>query len=328
MTKKEILKKYNLKEHSFKFLIKKYKIKPIKNDGYKNYYNELDFIDPINNYKIRQFWTEEEVNILKKCYPNGGVNECMSKIDKPEKSIKYKAYSMGVYLNSKVKSNIYVNSMLTRESLKSQEDFKILHNDLTNLNDKLVVYFLGFMWADGCIKDNRIFMTLLKEDMLNSLEKILPKYGSWNFKDEKDRYRSFNVYCKPYFDWLCSYGFHEKSKKPPTKLIKKIPKKNLPYFFRGFLDGDGSFPLNRKTGNVSFSVTGPYNYDWGFITKILDSLTITYKIRNVFKEHSKFSEVRIHKKYDVTKLSHFLYGIEWDGIGLFRKYDRSCGNGI
>jgi hypothetical protein len=328
MTRKEILKKYNLKDHSFKFLTKKYKIKPIKSDGYKNYYNELDFIEPIKNYTIREFWSGDEIKVLRSCYPKGGIVECLSKLDKNEKSIKYKAYSMGIYLDPKTKSNIYTNSMLNRESIKTQDDFKIRHEDLRNLKDNLVVYFLGFMWADGCIRSNRIFMTLIKEDMLNSLEEILPKYGEWNFRNDKTKYRSFNVYCKPYFDWLCGYDFHEKSSIPPTKLMDNLPKENLRYFFRGFLDGDGSFPLNKKTGNVSFSVTGPYGYDWSFFTNVLDELLVKYTIRNVCKEYSKFSEVRVNKKNDILKISKFLYGDEWDGIGLKRKYDKSIINGI
>ena len=184
-------------------------------------------------------------------------------------------------------------------------------------------YFLGFMWADGHITNNRISMVLLKNDML-TIKNLISKYGKWNFFPYEEKYMGFKVYCKPFFDFLIENDFHIKSKVPPIKILSKIPKDNICYFFRGFFDGDGSFSLNYKRKSVLFSVTGPYDYDWLFVTKIFDDLGIKFTIRNIKKTKSSFSQVRINRLKDTTKLSNFIYNNgDWEFIGLERKFNRA-----
>lgn len=323
ITKKEILIKYDLKEHTFKHLVKKFDIKPISNDGYKNYYNESEFSHYIGKYSPKKKWSDKEIDVLNKCYPIGGYKECEKVLNRKNHDIKAKAYSLNIFLNSEIKSKIYVKSMLDRESSKTQKDFKILYEDLINLEDKIVCYFLGFMWADGHINNNRISMTLLKDDML-VIKSLISKYGEWNFFLYKERYMGFKVYCKPFFDFLVENDFSIKSKIPPIKILSKIPKDNISYFFRGFFDGDGSFSLNYRRKSVLFSVTGPYNYDWSFVIKIFNNLGIKYTIRNIKNPKSGFSEVRINRLKDTTKLSKFIYNEgNWDYIGLERKFNRA-----
>lgn len=329
MTKKEILEKYNIKEHQFKHIIKKYKVKYLYKVKNKHVYDDETLNNVMLLYKPKTYWSEDEISLLKKHYQNGGWQKCSEFIDRGKEEIKAKAYSLGLYLTPKFKNKLYRESMKNRGIKKTQKDYKILYNDLMNLNDKNVCYFLGFLWSDGCIKDNRIFMTLIKEDMLNSLEMILPKYGEWNFNDYSYKYRKFNVYCKPYYEWLLSLDYHNKSHVPPSKILSKIPKKNINYFFRGLIDGDGSFPLNKKRNKTSFGITSTYNYDWGFFTVILDKIGIKYSVRNVInKKGNSFSEVRVSRINDVIKLAEYVYGKhnQWDGIGLERKLVKSFWN--
>lgn len=326
MTKKDILKKYNIKEHNFKHLKKKYNIQPIKIIGNKHIYDEVIIDKIMSDYTPKSFWSEKEIQFLVEHYPSGGVELCRKYIDRDDNLIKAKAYSLGLYLNSDIKNKIYKKSMERREQNKTQEDFRINYVDMMNLKDNQVCYFLGFLWADGCIKDNRIFMTLLKNDMSNSLEKILPKYGEWNFSDVNDKYRKFNVYCKPYYNWLVDMGYLNKSKLPPNKLLSNMPKNNIKYFLRGLFDGDGSFPLNKKRNVTSFSITSTYNYDWSFLTEILKDIGVTFSIRNVKKNKSSFSEVRVFRVNDTLKIGEYVYGNHWDGIGLERKMVKSLWN--
>lgn len=326
MTKNQILEKYNIKEHQWKHIKKKYGIKEISVERNKHIYDPLDVEDAVLKYTPKKPWSDEEVNTLKGCYPLGGYKECQKLINRKEKDIKYKAYSLDIYLDDEVKTGIYRKSMLARESVKSPEDYKINYERLSNVKDKYVCYFLGFLWADGCVRDNRIFMTLIKEDMLNGLEKILPEYGKWNFRDTMDKYRTFNVYCVPYYNWLSSMGYVNKSYEPPIKLLKIIPKENKSYFFRGLIDGDGSFPLSKSRDKTSFSITGTYGYDWGFFTDVLDSINVKYSIRNVIKDSGyRFSEVRVYRQKDIITIGEYLYG-DWDGIGLERKMVKSFWN--
>jgi intein-encoded DNA endonuclease-like protein len=159
---------------------------------------------------------------------------------------------------------------------------------------------------------------------MTELKKLISKYGEWNFFPYQQKYMGFKVYCKPFFDFLVENDFHIKSKIPPIKILSKIPKENLHYFFRGFFDGDGSFALNHKRKSVLFSVTGPYNYDWSFVTKLFEDLGIKFTIRNIKKINSSFSEVRINRLEDTTKLSNFIYNNgNWGYIGLERKFTRA-----
>jgi ankyrin repeat protein len=118
ITKKEILIKYDLKEHSFKHITKKHKIKPIHSDGYKNYYEESDLIDCIKKYTIKKKWDENEIEILKKCYPNGGFIECEKILNRKNIDINQKdKKSKTALMDTKEKGNKdIINYLISKEA--------------------------------------------------------------------------------------------------------------------------------------------------------------------------------------------------------------------
>lgn len=105
-------------------------------------------------------------------------------------------------------------------------------------------YWLGFLYADGCMSENSRIGIMLKSSDINHLEK-LKSFLEW---DNEIKVRQNGKYsrcelvfrCKPMFNDLLSLGCHpKKSKDLDFPTIEQVPKQFLYHFIRGYCDGDG-----------------------------------------------------------------------------------------
>ena len=212
-------------------------------------------------------------------------------------------------------------------------------------------YLLGFIWGDGCISTRR---TNTKEIIISiqykdgkEIFKICKKVGLWN-KYIYTRHHKIYGYTleKKYMTIRCndlsSCNFliqHDfKCKKlSPNKILKIIPCKLHHYFFRGIVDADGSFFIARRKNRKDeggFSISGPHDQNWLYITKLCDELKITYKIKRYHhsrcvKKNGGFSHasaINIYRQKDIIKIGKYLYqGKRFGLIRKNRKYKKICG---
>lgn len=195
-------------------------------------------------------------------------------------------------------------------------------NLFENINKPEIVYLLGFLWADGYIKNkgSSVEISILSEDAshIKYVLKNLIKYREYKIK-RKGRRPSITLTINdiPLVKLLkTQFDFHKKSNMFFN--LSKIPTELHKYFLRGYLDGDGHIAPTK----VSFSAS--YDYDWkNFITFLKEININVYKIRKYeSKEHYKSSTMIINLKENSNKLLDFVYsGRSMDGIGLNRKYE-------
>ena len=123
------------------------------------------------------------------------------------------------------------------------------------IDTKEKAYWLGFMYADGCIYKNTIISCYLKnadtEHLIQFLKEIEMSeiYLSHSEKTNSDR---FTLTSKIMHDRLVELGFsNNKSYDNTPHPFDIIPDMFKKYFILGFWDGDGSFSIGNNHRNLA-----------------------------------------------------------------------------
>ena len=249
-------------------------------------------------------WNEDEINFLTKEYPLTDRYHCSDVLGIPVEQIVYK---------------IRVLNLKKEKSLN--------YTEFENITNSYTAYILGFMWADGHVtNDGRHFnIGGVKED-IDEIESLFFKLGNWG-KSIQDRSKNgwkTAVYLigsnKEIYDFLIEHDYGKKSKISADKILSKIPNDLKHYFFRGLIDGDGSFYYKDYTRQ--FALTSSYEQDWFYFEKLCNELEIKFKVRHVTNinkktnKENKSSIIRILGK-EIIKLGEYIY--QGDDFGLSRK---------
>jgi len=254
-------------------------------------------------------WKKEEIKFLIKNYPKNGFNYCSEKLNIDKAKVKSKVGTLKLKLVDKY-------------------DIK----NFIKITKKEVAYIMGLLWSDGNIYEpsHSINLTANYDDMLN-IENIIMKTSNWNKYFIKGRYRNdtlcknnicYNINSKQLYYILKKYDFHLKSKVSPNKILEIIPDKIKHYFFRGLVDGDGWFYINKKNYNNQFGIASSLEQDWSYMIELSKLLDIKkYTIKKQITKKGKSSMFRITNKKDILKLGEYLYK-DYDKIGFKRKYDK------
>ena len=182
---------------------------------------------------------------------------------------------------------------------------------------------MGFFWSDGYIDRNEIALSIKSDDSITILN-ILNTFGKWriNYRIRKLNAKDFKQACirindKKIKDFLLENDYGNKSLNTPTKILSKIPDNLKSYFFRGLIDGDGCFCAKNRN---YFSITGTIEQDWSEIDKLFKTLDIKYTLTKKERKSGNSSFVVISNKNDIIKFGEYIYGKNYDNIGLDRKY--------
>lgn len=277
-------------------------------------------------------WTKSDIETLKENYSTNGPEYCSTLLKRTKQSVSAKAFKIGlkvpISLKSKIQSEASNKHTTNKYKVKS-------HLFISNFT-KESIYIMGLLFADGCIfsnetignKKNKILLNIVAEDG-DSLFNTFCATGEWarHYKAAKDRKKQMRISTsnRPLVHFLLDHGYCPNSKTSPNKLISLFPEHLKHYWFRGFVDGDGCFGFYPQKRVKMFSITGPYDQDWSFITDLFKSLLInTYSIRKeITKCGHKYSQMRISNKDGIIKIGKFIYqNFPSDTIGLTRKYDK------
>lgn len=145
---------------------------------------------------------------------------------------------------------------------------------------------------------------------LGKWSKQIRKRGNWK---ETTSYVTNN---KELYMFLEDNGYKDKSKLDSDKIINLIPKSLVNYFWKGYIDGDGSIG---KCGRGSFfEISSSYDYSYESIKKLFKELNINkfnvYKSIN--KENHKHSAIKVYGK-EILKLKSIFID-----YGLLRKTNK------
>jgi len=271
-------------------------------------------------------WSDYEVKYLIDNYAELGPKSIGEKIGRSFVSVTHKANRLGIKISKERKSKVCSQNSIKRRGKK--ENYRV--DDITNNINEYSSYLLGLIWTDGYLSKNRntVGITMVSDD-LNKIEWIFYKTGNWYKQSRKRKGKrestSLDAYNPNLYDSLCLLGFLEKSKISPFKVFEIIPKNYIKYFFRGIIDGDGCFYVNKRQYTYQFSICSTYDQDWSFYIYFFKNKFIDFKIkRRIQNKKSRSSIIQICKKSEIKELIYFVYdGYDSDKIGLKRKYDKA-----
>ena len=168
------------------------------------------------------------------------------------------------------KKNIYYKK-------KYKNNAKIL------LDESLTTYYwIGFILADGSIKNNKRIVISLKKDDKDHLEKFKQYVKSKTLRIN-DVYCSTSLQDSKYIPVLCEKFdiSHDKTKVPPKiEVFKKLENDKILSLIIGFIDGDGC--IKKQTRRKDFMLTIKNHCKWVKILEFFDE-----KIEN--KNHTRIN---------------------------------------
>lgn len=189
--------------------------------------------------------------------------------------------------------------------------YTVNQNYFEKIDNEWKAYWLGFLYADGCIvkqtekgkKKNSLSVCLSVKDE-EHIEKFSKSIQSnAPIKVKKTNYK--NCYCakiiinnKKICEDLINLGCV-----PRKSLIltfpdtKKVPKELIRHFIRGYFDGDGCIHINKEKKNIRINFIG--------------TLSFLTELQLILEEECDFRRVKIQKKGKAYSLQYgYMRGIE------------------
>lgn len=270
----------------------------------------------------KKIWSIAEDNILKGNYEKLGSILALKLLStKSPEQIQARAKAFGL----KKTKNVGLKVVTCKEYYLPDSKFIEVHSPE-------ISYILGLLWADGYIAINaRSYLaktTNKSEDIDLLLPLLTPFLEGWSVRSSYANHPTYKPQTqlgrasKRLYNHLNQMGYTNRLGGVCRVLDYMDPTLHK-YWFRGFIDGDGCFYYNKKNKCKQFCVAGPFDQEWGFFTKLLDSLKIRYSvIRSTSKKGHKSSKVRVCGKANITLLGNYLYDdYESHRLGFERKYN-------
>ena len=264
-------------------------------------------------------WTKLEDDFLKENFDKISREEISKTLNRSKSSISCRASRLG---------------------LKNIKNGNI--NLFENINSEESAYWLGFIYADGYILVNtkdknhcnyELGIELQKGD-IHHLEKFNSIFN--NYYKIKTRIRSMDsvdilngkspsnrlnetcqirIYNKKIVEDLISQNILiGKTNKDEFPIIED--KKMFLHFLRGYIDGDGSYVIDKK-GRFSISIQGNNSYCFDYI---INKLNQDFGIKASYHKDRECWKLQIRIKEDVVKLINLMF--EDANIYLDRKYEK------
>lgn len=200
-----------------------------------------------------------------------------------------------------------------------------IENDPINLEPTPQnLYMWGWLWSDGYIGkcsrgQPRISLEIVTDDF-EDIATLFPSQFSRYDRQRKGRRPQSSAVCtrEDYYDFLISNGYDHKQN--PSQLMIRSDMSN--HWFRGVIDGDGSWYFNEKWKTRQFILASHHEQDWSWFTNQLEELGCSYKVTRRSTKTGNYSIVRTTKKSCLRKLQEYLYPNGYE-FGLVRKYEKS-----
>lgn len=215
-------------------------------------------------------------------------------------------------------NNIHIKTVRERALEKYPRDSFYFNK----IDTREKAYWLGFLYADGCVSTNNNLQISIKDSDYDHLDAFRKAIGAINHKivktQKKDKFGwHFSIRDKQLCDDLKAHGCIERKSlilKFPTK--EQVPEEFIYDFLRGYFDGDGTISLDRRfqTPQVRVGFCGTFEFLQG-VEKVLG---LTNSLVKISIENSYSFNVQGNKKGKV--ILDKLYQNS-PSIYLKRKYD-------
>ena len=234
--------------------------------------------------------------------------------------------------------NLKLEGIKLRTQKESTTKYSLNENFFNEIDTEEKAYFLGLMYADGCIKTKQweINISLQEEDkyiierFCKALETDRPLYfcpPNKKFPHRKNQYRLI-IKNKVMFNNLISLGVTPRKSltlKFPTE--EQVPKNLLSHFIRGYFDGDGCVMLTKPQYKTNFrSKTFGFVGTLDFLTN-LHKILLNINIGSIGKNICKVKDKEIYRlKYGGNQIAKifqdYIYKDSDPTLCLTRKRDK------
>lgn len=264
-----------------------------------------------------------DIDFLEKNYATNGSNFCARELKRSKKSVSDKASRLGLRPDKET------HSRLCKEGkFKTDEEYKVNPSIFITPKNPEVCYILGLLWADGCLAkgSKAISLECAKIDV-DIFAPIFLKTGDWTFYTRKrghwKRTVTINTHNERIYDFLSQNDYLNKSSSSACKILSIIPDHLKKYWFRGLIDGDGSFYINKKNDSCArVQVSSSINQDWAYLSNLFNSLGLTFTIAKINSKSGNSSLFQMCGKSKIKQFCDYLYdGYKDDLIGLPRKFE-------
>lgn len=203
--------------------------------------------------------------------------------------------------------------------IKSSKIYEFNENFFENIDDENKAYWLGFIYADGYVRERKSSSELrikLSIKDLEHLEKFNKTLESNNIirKKENDRLVILGINSRKIVKDLIDKGCHQ-AKTFDIKFPYFLDKELIRHFIRGYFDGDGSIST-RKAYNRDGSLCEKrfipnLNFVSGSFDMLLSLREEISKESNI-KEcsitiYGRFGYINWGSLYDIIKIYHYFY---------------------
>lgn len=263
---------------------------------------------------------EYQINFIKENYFNFGAKYCSEQLSLKKSTVASCARRNGLKVNeSLIKSTRFQNKNV------------ININDYTNVDKPEIAYILGLIWTDGHVSfsNNKNKTPIVKHSCVKYdsqiSDRIFNELGWRNFDCENSQSIGKNtmsvnwISSKILGDYLISQNYREKNR--GTFIYEKIS--CISHFLRGLFDGDGCITISKsgKYKQTAIYFSSSSDQQWNFLTEILDSINVKYKIRMNIDKLGKSSQICIHESESIYNLCEFMYK-DSENLRLERKFNK------
>lgn len=190
--------------------------------------------------------------------------------------------------------------------------YNVNHNFFDEIDSESKAYWLGFLFADGYIRERKSGNSLelklsyndkehieLFKDTINSDHKIIDGYNQVKYKGGISRARMLHlaIYSSKLVNSIKKKGIH--SRKTFTITKPDIDENLISHFVRGYFDGDGSFIFFEKKRNTSSFACASDSFR-NFLIETLSNNGINIKYYGGIK-------LEITNKFDNLNFYNYIY---------------------
>lgn len=204
------------------------------------------------------------------------------------------------------------------EIVQNNQKYKYNENAFKDINNEEQAYWLGFMYADGCINELKMQanLTLCGKDIEHvkrfrdfifpNKDYPLVKKISYLSNNEKEYYSyrvmiSNTVITQNLINKKCLWN---KTFDLDFPSVEIVPDNLMNHFIRGFFDGDGSVFINKNRLGVSF-VSASENFLNDLYDYIFEQITINRNKLYLTKDNNY--SLQINSQKDIENFYNYIY---------------------
>ena len=216
-----------------------------------------------------------------------------------------------------------IKNLLHKHNIKSRGYKNMYPRDefyFNKIDNKNKAYWLGFLYADGCVhsNNNEISINITDEDHIikfkNEIKAFNHKYSITNdkrYENAKTLYQ-FSIKDAQLHSDLIKWGCIPNNSLLLNK-IPNIPRDYVSHFIRGYFDGDGSLHYLKSTNNYRISFVGTKD----FLNDIQKELNTNVSLNN--SGSGKAYTLQISGRKQVMRILNYMYKDSDESNRLSRK---------